>query len=282
MSIAGGAHRALERGRSIGCQAVQIFTRNQLRWHAPPLKEEEILLFRESKSRFLAVFAHTAYLINLASPDRTIFHKSVAGLAEELRRCRALGIELLVMHPGSHMGRGLSKGMRRLAQGVKTAYEAVEASGVTLALETTSGRGATLGGRFEHLRDLLGLLECPCGVCLDTCHVFSAGYELRDEPGYERTFQDFERTVSLANLRAIHLNDSLGELGSGVDRHAQIGQGKIGLSGFRLLVRDRRLRRIPAVLETPKGPDLREDVENLAVLRRQELHGRRLLYKGSD
>jgi deoxyribonuclease-4 len=282
MSIAGGVHRALERGISIGCRAVQIFVKNQLRWSAPPLAEEDIRAFRELLPRLAGVFAHTAYLINLASPDEQIFARSVAGLAEELRRCRALGIELLVMHPGAHLGSGPKAGIRRLAQGVRQAYEQAETREVTLLLETTAGRGTLLGGRFEELRDMMdrlaGRRSVPAGICLDTCHVFSAGYELRNREGYERTLSSLRRAVGLSSLKALHLNDTEGKLGSGVDRHAHIGRGRIGLAGFRLLLGDRRLRNLPGVLETPKSEDLHEDVENLARLRRL---ARRLSASGS-
>jgi deoxyribonuclease-4 len=272
MSIAGGVHRALERGISIGCQAVQIFVKNQLRWSAPRLTEEETQAFRELSPRLASVFAHTAYLINLASPDEQVFARSVEGLAEELRRCQALGIELLVMHPGAHLGSGPKEGILRLAQGVRQAYERAETPGVTLLLETTAVRGTLLGGRFEELRDMLdrlaGRRSIPAGICLDTCHVFSSGYELRNREGYDRTMSSLRRTVGFSCLKALHLNDTEGKLGSGVDRHAPIGRGRIGSAGFRFLMGDRRLKHLPGVLETPKSEDLHEDVENLARLRR--------------
>jgi deoxyribonuclease-4 len=271
MSIAGGAHRALERGLSIGCRAVQIFTRNQLQWASAPLLPADVECFRELAPRLRTVFAHTSYLLNLASPAPGLFRRSTAGLSEELKRCHLLGIRILVMHPGAHMGRGIQSGIRRLVDGVRRAYEAAGSPEVTLALETTSGRGTLLGGRFEELRDILDACsaygEFAAGICLDTCHVFAAGYELRTRRGYEATMQALERIVGLPNLRAVHLNDSLGELASGVDRHAHIGSGSIGTAGFRLLVRDRRLAGLPGVLETPKGEDLREDVVNLRTLR---------------
>jgi len=271
MSIAGGVHRALERGLSIGCQAVQIFVKNQLRWSAPQLTEEEIQAFRELAPRLASVFAHSAYLINLASPDPAIFARSVTGLADELHRCQLLSIELLVMHPGAHMGSGPEAGIRRLTEGVKQAYDRAEAPGVRLALETTAARGSLLGGRFEELRDMLDRLAgagLPAGICLDTCHLFASGYELRSAQGYGRTMAALERTVGLEGLKAAHLNDSEGGLGSGVDRHAHIGAGRIGTAGFRHLLVDRRLRKLPGVLETPKSEDLHEDVENLERLRR--------------
>jgi deoxyribonuclease-4 len=270
MSIAGGVHRALERGLSIGCQAVQIFVKNQLRWSAPPLTEEEIRAFRELAPRLASVFAHSAYLINLASLDPAVFARSVNGLADELRRCQALGISFLVMHPGAHLGSGPEAGILRLTEGVRQAYDRAEAT-VSLALETTAARGTLLGGRFEELRDMLDGLAgrgLPAGICLDTCHLFASGYELRSAQGYGRTIAALKRTVGLDFLKAAHLNDSEGGLGSGVDRHAHIGAGRIGTAGFRNLLGDRRLRELPGVLETPKSEDLHEDVENLERLRR--------------
>ena len=269
MSIAGGVHRALERGRSISCEAVQIFTRNQLRWSSPALRDEEIRSFLRLKSGFKAVLAHASYLINLASPDEETHRKSVQALEEELRRCSVLGIPALILHPGSHRGRGVQRGIERIVDGARTVYAEARISRVRLTLETTAGGGSTLGGSFEQLRDLLAALEnvgVPAVVCFDTCHVFAAGYELRNRNGYETTWKRFDRVIGRKHLVALHLNDSVAELGSARDRHAHIGKGQIGLSGFRRLVRDPTLAQVPGILETPKGPDMREDVENLRLL----------------
>jgi deoxyribonuclease-4 len=270
MSIAGGVHRALERGRSISCQAVQIFTRNQLRWSAPSLGEEEIRAFHRLRGQFAQVLAHASYLINLASPDEQIYRRSIAALEEEMRRCRTLGIPVLVLHPGFHRGRGIGWGIKRLAEGVRAAFRSEGTEGVLLALETTAGYGSSLGGSFEQLRDLLCALQGGgprSGVCFDTCHVFAAGYELRDRRGYDRTWDAFDAVIGRDHLVALHLNDSRGMLGSGKDRHEHIGKGRIGVGGFRLLVRDTRLNDLPGILETPKGPGMEEDVENLRLLR---------------
>ncbi|MBN2553298.1 MAG: deoxyribonuclease IV, partial [Spirochaetales bacterium] len=182
MSIAGGVRRALERAQSISCEAVQIFTRNQLRWSAPDLQAEDIRSFHRLSGRFTMIVAHASYLINLASPAEEIYWKSIAALAEELRRCRILGIPALILHPGSHRGRGFEWGVERLVRGVREACRNEEPGKVRLTLETTAGGGNAMGGSFEELRDLLGALEAEgisAGVCLDTCHVFAAGYELR-------------------------------------------------------------------------------------------------------
>ncbi|UCF98199.1 MAG: deoxyribonuclease IV [Spirochaetaceae bacterium] len=273
MSIAGGVHRALERGRSISCEAVQIFTRNQLRWSAPILREEEIRVFQILRGDFRQLLAHASYLINLASPDDEIFSRSIAALAEELGRCSILGIPTLVLHPGSHRDHGISWGIRRLVEGVLQAFGQREGCRVRLALETTAGSGSSLGGSFEQLRDLLAALEnrgVPVGICFDTCHVFAAGYELRTRPGYEATWRRFDETIGRGTLVALHLNDSRGALGSGTDRHEHIGKGAIGKSGFRLLAQDPGLAEVAGILETPKGRDMQEDVENLRLLRSLE------------
>jgi len=270
MSIAGGVHRALERARSISCEAVQIFTRNQLRWSAPALREEEIRSFQRLESGFKAVLAHASYLINLASPDEEIHRKSIRALEEELQRCATLGIPALILHPGSHRGRGIERGIERFVEGARRMYSADRINQVRLTLETTAGGGATLGGSFEQLRDLLGALEVagiPAGICFDTCHVFAAGYELRSRSGYRDTWRRFDRVIGRKYLVALHLNDSVGQLGSARDRHEHIGKGQIGVAGFQQLVRDPALTQLPGILETPKGPDLREDVENLRLLR---------------
>ena len=270
MSIAGGVHSALERARSISCEAVQIFTRNQLRWSAPALREEEIRSFQRLESGFKAVLAHASYLINLASPDEEIHRKSIRALEEELQRCATLGIPALILHPGSHRGRGIERGIERFVEGARRVYTADRINQVRLTLETTAGGGSTLGGSFEQLRDLLGALEVagiPAGICFDTCHVFAAGYELRSRSGYRDTWRRFDRVIGRKYLVALHLNDSVGQLGSARDRHEHIGKGQIGVAGFQQLVRDPALTQLPGILETPKGPDLREDVENLRVLR---------------
>jgi deoxyribonuclease-4 len=277
MSISGGVNRALERGLSIACEAVQIFTRNQLRWTAPALREEEIQDFLESKSGFAHVLAHASYLINLASPEEEIHRKSVEALQEELKRCRVLGIPSLILHPGSHRGRGVERGIIQFTEGARSAFEAEGGKAVRLCLETTAGGGATLGGCFEHLRDLLGSLEAagiPAGICFDTCHAFASGYELRTRRGYRTTWKAFDRMIGKQHLVALHLNDSLGDLGSGSDRHQHIGRGRIGVSAFRRLARDATLDHLPGILETPKGRDMREDVENLRLLRSLSKGGR--------
>lgn len=270
MSIAGGVSRALERARLADCSAVQVFTRNQMRWSAPPLKEEDVRRFRAGVPAFFAVLAHASYLINPASPDDDLFGRSAAALAEEIERCRRLGIEMLVLHPGSHRGAGEAAGIRRVIETVDRAFDLAGRPDVRVLLETTAGQGSSLGCRFEQLRDMLDGLAatpCPAGVCVDTCHIFAAGYDLRSREAYERTWSRYSSCLGFSSLYALHLNDSRRELGSRSDRHEHIGRGRIGNEGFRLLMLDQRLRGLPMVLETPKGPSLREDRENLALLR---------------
>jgi deoxyribonuclease-4 len=270
MSIAGGIHRALERGEAAGCQAVQVFTRNQLRWRSRPLDPAGSARFRRLSAGFAVVVAHASYLINLASRDPALRRRSTLSLAEELRRCEQLGIGSLVLHPGAHNGAGKARGAGWLRDGARDAYVEAGNPPVRLLLETTAGHGTTLGGSFAEMRDLLGEVSgagVDCGVCLDTCHLFAAGYELRGPEGYADTWQRFDTLIGRGSLGVVHLNDSRGPIGARLDRHAHIGAGQIGSAGFSLLVNDARLGRVAGILETPKGPGLREDMENLAVLR---------------
>jgi deoxyribonuclease-4 len=276
LSIAGGVHRALERAQGLPCAAVQIFTKNQRRWHSEPLRQDQLARFRELAGQFAAVLAHAAYLINLASPDPEVHLRSIAALAEELERCRQLGIDCLILHPGSHRGAGSAWGRQRFRAGVREVCSRAGCAGVELLLETGSGGANILGSSFEELAQLVecvGEAGLRTGVCLDTCHVFAAGYELRTPGGLARTFEAFDRSLGLPLLQALHLNDSAGQIGSGRDRHAHIGQGQIGIEGFQLLVREERLRDLPGILETPKGKGLEEDRTNLARLRALEAGG---------
>jgi deoxyribonuclease-4 len=278
MSIAGGPAQALIKGRSIACDTIQMFTRGPNRWEAKPLSDEEIEAFRVQREEtgIDPVVAHSSYLINLASPDEALWERSLAALIEELGRCEQLGIEGYVLHPGSHRGTGEEEGLQRVAEGLRRGLEALAQARVRILLETTAGQGDGLGHTFEQLAWLCAEGATICadggaadrlGVCFDTAHVLAAGYEFRDAPSYAAMWAHFDAVVGLSRLHAIHLNDSKRELGSKVDRHEQIGQGQVGREAFRLLVNDRRLRQVPMILETPKGPDLKEDIANLALLR---------------
>lgn len=271
MSISGGVAKAFERGEQVGCATMQIFTKSERQWQAKALTPEEIASYKAEQERtgIRPVVVHDSYLINLASPKDDLWEKSIASFTEELGRCAALAIPYLVTHPGAHVGSGEEVALRREAEALNRIFAAGTGAGVTVLLETTAGQGSALGARFEELARLIELVTHPerLGICLDTCHIFVAGYDIRTPETYAATFEKFDRIIGLERLKVIHLNDAQRELGSRVDRHAHIGQGQIGVEGFRLLVNDPRLRHLPMILETPKGKDMAEDVENLTLLR---------------
>ncbi len=270
-SISGGLHKAFERAHSVGCDAMQIFVKSNRSWAVKPLTGEEIARFKAAaeETGIQPVVAHTSYLLNLGTPKEQLWQRSRDTLIIELQRCESLGVPWLVLHPGSHVGSGEEAGLARVAQGLGEVHAATPGFHAQILLETTAGQGTNLGYSFEHLAWLLG--HTPqgerLGICLDTCHVFAAGYDLRTPEGYEETLTAFDRIIGLERLHALHLNDSKGEFGSHKDRHEHIGQGRIGLEAFRLLLNDDRLAGLPGLLETPKSDDLHEDRENLAVLR---------------
>ncbi len=270
-SIAGGLHKAFERAQAVTCDAVQIFVKSNRAWAVQPLTGEDIALFaaKATETGIVPVVGHASYLLNPAAPDEALWAKSRDTLIIELERCEALGLPGLVLHPGSHMGAGEEAGLARVAQALGEVHAATPGFRAQVWLETTAGQGTNLGYRFEQLAWLIA--HTPqgerLGVCLDTCHIFAAGYELRTPEGYAATMAEFERVVGLERLKALHLNDCKGNLGERKDRHEHIGQGTIGLEGFRHLLNDPRLDGLPAFLETPKSDDLHEDRENLAVLR---------------
>jgi deoxyribonuclease-4 len=270
-SIAGGVEKALELGREVGCDTIQIFAKTPNRWVSKPLAEENIVAFGEAvtETGIWPVFAHALYLINLATPDDALWSKSVDALTDDLERCELLGLPGLVIHPGSHMGSGEEAGIARIVAGLDEVHTRLAGYGVQVWLEVTAGQGGHLGYTFAQLRAMIDGVKAPerLGVCFDTAHAFAAGYELRTREGYGATWAEFDATLGLDRLRAVHLNDSKKELGSRVDRHEHIGQGMLGLEPFRFLVNDPRFRGLPMALETDKGPDLAEDKENLAILR---------------
>lgn len=270
-SIAGGVHRSLDRARSVGCDTLQIFVRPNRSWTVPPLTQENVALFHAGVNRMAIypIVGHASYLLNLASPDDDLWRRSIDTLIIELKRCQTLRVPWLVLHPGAHVGTGETAGLARMARALGEVHSATADDGARILLETTAGEGTRLGYRFEHLAWLLDNTSEGerLGVCLDTCHVFAAGYELRTRRGYEDTLDTFARVIGLGRLKALHLNDSRGELGGRVDRHEHIGAGHIGLAGFRHVLNDSRLAGLPGLLETPKGTDLQEDRKNLAALR---------------
>lgn len=271
MSIAGGPANALLRGHSIGCDAVQIFTRNANRWRSKELTSQQIEDFQQARAAtgIHPIVAHSSYLINLATPDDDLWQRSVEALILEMRRCQQLGVRDYVLHPGAHRGSGEVAGLCRVATALSAALSATAGAEVRVLLENTAGQGSSLGYTFEHLAWLVGHTEGTerLGVCFDTAHALAAGYEFRQAESYAAMWEHFCDIIGLTRLHAIHLNDSKRDLASRVDRHEHIGKGYVGLEAFRMLVNDRRLRSVPMLLETPKGPDMLEDVENLALLR---------------
>ena len=271
MSIGGGVHRAIERSCSINCTAMQMFVKNNMQWFAQPFLVEEIRAFLDHRQRgeLGAVFAHANYLINLAATNPQFHANSLRALSEELVRADQLCLPFLVLHPGAHLGAGEEAGLEKIVASIDQVFAGIPKVKTKIALETTAGQGSCLGHRFEHLSYILTNVherERLC-VCLDTAHVFAAGYDIGGEKATRQMFGEFERVIGLEYLVALHLNDSKTARSSRVDRHEHIGKGQIGLDAFRVIMRDRRFRNIPKVLETPKGKDLREDIENMNVLR---------------
>jgi len=272
-SIAGGLHLAFDRIRQVGGQALQIFTANQRQWRTTPLAPEEIGRFRDKweENDLMPVASHASYLINLAATQPEMAAKSVAAFIEELQRCRQLGIHLVVIHPGSHGGAGIEPGLAEVAGNLDLVLErsGVLDSDLLVLLETTAGQGTALGSRFEELGWLLQQSRYPAhlGVCVDTCHIFAAGYALADRADYQQTMALLDRAVGWDRIRFFHLNDSKKPCASRVDRHAHIGEGAIGIDGFAHLLNDPRFGSHPMTLETPKEADLAEDIENLRRLR---------------
>lgn len=269
-SVAGGLHLAFKRIQIAGGKSLQIFTRNQRQWKAKPLSQEEIVNFQQAwqDSGCMPTFSHTSYLVNLASSTEDILEKSINGMVLELERCAALGIKETVLHPGSHGGAGVDVGLENFVKAIDTVF-LKNNSDVRILLETTAGQGTSLGANFKELGFILenSNFSDRLGVCVDTCHIFAAGYDLRDEYSYQDTMHSLVDSVGLDQIRLFHLNDSKKECGSKVDRHEHIGAGKIGREGFRCLVNDARFKGLPMTLETPKGDDLEEDRENLRFLR---------------
>ena len=271
MSIRGGVSMAIERARSIQCTAMQMFVKNNMQWFARPLTSEEIRAFLNHVQRgeLLSVFAHANYLINLAATNPQFHANSIRALAEELVRADQLELPFLVLHPGAHLGAGEEAGLEKIVDSIDEVFRKIPEVKTRIALEITAGQGSCVGHRFEHLAHIIATVREPerlC-VCLDTAHLFAAGYDIGNELGVKKTFREFDRIIGRDRLVAIHVNDSKTGRGSRVDRHEHIGKGRIGLDAFRFIMRSPRFRKIPKVLETPKGKDLAEDVTNLKKLR---------------
>jgi deoxyribonuclease-4 len=272
MSIAGGLALALERGRALDCSAVQIFVKNQRQWAARPLSDTEAREFRAARraTGIAAVFAHGSYLVNLASPSPEGWRQAVDAFTDELERAEALGLACVAIHPGSHLGTGVPAGLARVATALREALGRTRGYRVRIALENTAGAGGTLGRTFAELGAMLDQAGRArrLGVCLDTCHLFAAGYDIRTETGYRAAMVECATTLGIERVLAFHLNDARTPLGSGLDRHEHIGRGRLGLTVFRCLLNDARFRTVPKVLETPKEPEPIADRRNLTVLRR--------------
>lgn len=271
VSTSGGVGKAPANGHNLGCEAIQVFTRNQMQWTARALSAKEIAEFRRGllDYRIKMVVAHDSYLINLGSPNGEILKKSLGAFADEVERCEQLGIPYLVFHPGSHVGSGETAGLKRIAKSINEVLKRKKGYVTQVLLETTAGQGSNLGYRFEQLAEILAWVKDQrrVGICVDTCHIFAAGYDLRTGPAYEASIQELDEKIGLKRVRAFHLNDSKKGLGSRVDRHENIGKGELGLEPFRLLLNDLRFAAIPMLLETPGGDDAyRRDLKTLRSL----------------
>src|SRR5262245_20151837 len=271
MSIAGGVGNALLLGKKVDCDAIQIFTKSSRQWASKPYTKEEIELFRINRKEtgITTIVAHDSYLLNLGSPDDALRKRSIEAFIDELERCEILGVSNLIAHPGAHVGSGEAEGIKTIARSVDEVHKACPGYTTRITLEITAGQGSNLGYRFEQIANMIDATyeSDRLRVCFDTEHAFAAGYDLRTRDGYERTFAEFDEKIGIELLAAFHLNDSKKEFHSRVDRHEHIGKGFIGIEGFRFLMNDQRFWGLPMCLETPKGPELKEDRMNLKLLR---------------
>ncbi len=278
MSVAGGLQNAFTDGVRVGCDCLQIFVKNQRQWKAADLTGDQIEAYKKAQREtgLTPVVAHASYLLNLASPDAALRKKSVLALADEHNRCGRLGVDFLVFHPGAHMDGSPASGIKKIARGLDEVDRMAKDNTCMILLETTAGQGTALGYRFEQLGGILGLVKRreAFGVCLDTCHLFAAGYDFRSEEGYQCMIEEMDAAVSMASVKCIHANDSKQECGSRVDRHEHISKGKIGKSGFRHFVNDPNWAGLPFVLETPKGKDGRgTDLDKVNLKRLRSMLG---------
>ena len=272
MSIAGGVNKAIERGAALSCTAIQLFTKNANQWKGKPFAKEEIERFAElrKKSNIFRILAHNAYLINLASSNNSLRTKSINALIDEMGRCKALSIPCIIIHPGAHLGAGEDEGIKNIINGLNIALTKTNGWPVDIALETTAGQGTNIGYRFEHLSRIIdGIKDNErVKVCLDTCHIFTAGYDISFAEGYVNVMKEFDRIIGFDRLVCFHVNDCKKGLGSRIDRHEHVGKGTLGALLFRLIMNDRRFENIPKIIETPKGEDMKNDRRNLGVLRK--------------
>ena len=266
-SVSGGLQNAFNESAELGIDVFQIFTRNQRQWKAKPISEEEQQAFSaawKEHPEVKIIFSHSSYLINLASADSALQQKSIQGITDEVQRCHALGLAFTVLHPGAAGEHSEEDAMKRIAAGLKEALAATQGSHVKILLENTAGQGSHVGYKFEHLRNIMDMTGSDrIGTCFDTCHAFAAGYDISTEHGFDAVMQEFDHIVGLKHINAVHLNDSKGDLGSRLDRHEHIGQGKIGRLGFKLMMH--KFSHVPKVIET--DTENKMNAVNIGVLR---------------
>ncbi len=269
VSTSGGIYNAITNGEKLECDAIQIFTKSQMRWNSKPLKGNDIAKFKKmwKESRIEKIIVHDSYLINLGSPDNEKHDKSKAAFIDEIERAKSLGTNFLVFHPGAHMGEGEEFCIKKIGKTLNEIIDEIDPESLKILIETTAGQGTNVGYKFEHLRDILAIVKNPgkFGICIDTCHIFAAGYDIRTKEAYDRTMDEFDKIMGIKNVFAFHLNDAKVELGSRVDRHENIGKGKIGKDAFGFIVNDKRFEKVPMVLETPGGDEFYK--KNLSILR---------------
>ena len=270
MSIAGGFQKAIERGESVDCTAIQIFTKSNRQWSAKKITEKDADLFKSTvrSSRIKSVVAHAAYLINIGSPKKDVSKKSMQALSSELIRCEKLAIPHLVLHPGSHLNTNEQECLERIANNLNEIFDRTPGK-TTILLETMAGQGSSVSYSFEHIAQIFNhsSFKHRLGVCFDTCHAFVAGYDFRTPKSYENMWKMFDNIIGLKKLKLIHINDSKKGLGTHVDRHEHIGKGKLGLQAFKLLFNDKRFFDIPKILETPKNT-LEDDAKNITIIKK--------------
>ena len=271
VSIAGGVSESIGRGKSIGCDCIQIFTKSSRTWKNKPYSEEEIAAFRRNvrESDIRCVVAHDSYLVNLGAPDDVLRKKSIAGFIDELERCEALGVPWLVAHPGSHVGSGEDAGIATIAKSIDEAHKACSGFNVKVALEITAGQGSNLGCSFPQMARIFNAVKenDRLRLCFDTEHAFASGYDISNAEGYERTFAELDEHIGIKRIVAFHLNDSMKPFNSRVDRHEHIGKGHIGTGAFERLVHDARFFGIPMCLETEPGPEMKDIAADLVTLK---------------
>jgi deoxyribonuclease-4 len=269
-STAGGVSKSIERAEKLGFTAIQIFTKNNNRWFQKQLDEKEISKFRINlkNSNIKFVVSHDSYLINLCAKDKSILRKSREAFLDELTRCEQLGIPYLNFHPGSHLGVGEKEGIKLIVESLNIIHNKTKNFKVRSMLEATAGAGTAIGYRFEQLRGIIDLVDNKkrMNVCIDTAHIFAAGYDIKNPKNYKKVIKEFDEVIGLERLKCFHMNDSKKELGSRRDRHEHIGKGFIGKDGFSNIMNDKRLKNIPKILETPKGKQMKEDIRNIKTL----------------